>query len=240
MNSKEYKNYLFDLYGTLVDIHTEEDDPALWQHMAGRLEAKGAVWEPEELRRFYRQEVLRLEQEAQAALGKGSWPEIDLEPVFRRMLARSGAEAEQSEVAALAWEFRQQSIRKLGLFDGARELLERLRKAGRRVYLLSNAQALFTMPELKRLGLEPLFDGILLSSAAGRKKPDPLFYRELLERFHLDPRVTVMVGNDDQADCHGAAGAGLDSMYVRTEQSPSPQGPLPENCRRIEKISEVF
>ena len=26
----QYDNYVFDLYGTLVDIHTEEDFPKLW------------------------------------------------------------------------------------------------------------------------------------------------------------------------------------------------------------------
>ena len=31
---KEYQNYLFDLYGTLVDIHTDENDPRLWQRMS--------------------------------------------------------------------------------------------------------------------------------------------------------------------------------------------------------------
>ena len=28
-----YKNYIFDLYGTLVDIHTEEDNQELWEKM---------------------------------------------------------------------------------------------------------------------------------------------------------------------------------------------------------------
>ena len=31
---QQYSNYVFDLYGTLVDIHTEENDPALWQKLA--------------------------------------------------------------------------------------------------------------------------------------------------------------------------------------------------------------
>ena len=28
MQALPYQNYLFDLYGTLVDIHTDEDSPA--------------------------------------------------------------------------------------------------------------------------------------------------------------------------------------------------------------------
>ena len=29
-----YKNYIFDFYGTLVDILTDEKDPALWDKLA--------------------------------------------------------------------------------------------------------------------------------------------------------------------------------------------------------------
>lgn len=30
----EYQAYFFDLYGTLIDIHTEEGDHELWEFMA--------------------------------------------------------------------------------------------------------------------------------------------------------------------------------------------------------------
>ena len=28
-----YDNIIFDLYGTLIDIHTDEEDIAVWKHM---------------------------------------------------------------------------------------------------------------------------------------------------------------------------------------------------------------
>ena len=30
----KYQNYVFDLYGTLVDIHTDEEQQMLWEKMA--------------------------------------------------------------------------------------------------------------------------------------------------------------------------------------------------------------
>ena len=45
----QYDNYVFDLYGTLVDIHTEEDFPNLWEKLALFFGYYGAVYEPEEL-----------------------------------------------------------------------------------------------------------------------------------------------------------------------------------------------
>ena len=34
MHTLPYQNYIFDLYGTLVDIHTDEDQPPAWAALA--------------------------------------------------------------------------------------------------------------------------------------------------------------------------------------------------------------
>ncbi|MCD8050805.1 MAG: HAD family hydrolase [Clostridiales bacterium] len=234
-----YQNYIFDLYGTLVDIHTDEWKDALWRDLCPVLAEHGASYQPEELRTAYHSEVRRQEEALRRSAGFEE-PEIDIGPVFRHLLAAKGGTATDREIAALAWTFRTLSTEKLWLFDGAEQLLRELKKRGKQVYLLSNAQALFTRPELTALSLAGYFDGILLSSEAGVKKPDPHFYRLLLERYHLRPEQSLMVGNDDLADCHGAAVAGLDSCYIFTEQSPIRQRPLPERCREIQRILDVL
>ena len=48
-----------------------------------------------------------------------------------------------------------------------------------------------------------------------------------------------MIGNDDVCDCRGAAAAGMDSLYIFTEQSPPRSGLLPENCREITRLQQV-
>ena len=40
----KYDAYCFDLYGTLIDIRTDESDPALWAALAARYSAEGASW----------------------------------------------------------------------------------------------------------------------------------------------------------------------------------------------------
>ncbi|MCD8161030.1 MAG: HAD family hydrolase [Clostridiales bacterium] len=234
-----YRNYLFDLYGTLVDIHTDEYKDTFWQALCSVLAGQGVCYRPEELRTAYHVEVLR-QGDALRRAGRFAQPEIDIAPVFRRLLAAKGREASDREIAALARTFRTLSTEKLRLFDGAERLLRELKRRGRGVYLLSNAQRLFTGPELHALGLEDCFDGILLSSDAGVKKPDPHFYRMLLGQYRLRPEDCLMTGNDDLADCHGAAAVGMDSCYIRTEQSPARERPLPVNCREINHILEVL
>ena len=235
---KKYQNYLFDLYGTLVDIHTDEDDSRLWQRMSVLMAQEGVSLSARQLQERYRSEVFRLEKKAKMSRGVGA--EIDIGPVFESFYADSGRVPDQKHIAFLAQSFRMLSLHKLRLFPGTAEMLTRLRQQGRGVYLLSNAQALFTLPELEALNLLQYFDGIVISSNEGVKKPDSRIYLLALERFALDPACTVMVGNDDRADCWGAHDAGLDSMYIYTEQSPQRTQPLPGNCRVLEDISQVF
>lgn len=233
-----YDNFLFDLYGTLVDIHTDEEKDALWVCCARELIRLGGSAEPEALRRLYETGVRKLEARDRAEKGPGA--EIDLAPVFREMLESAGIPASEEQVRFFAGFFRMASLEKLRLFPGAAELLKAIRQAGKHAYLLSNAQALFTRPELDKLGLTAQFDGILLSSEVGFKKPSPVFYRAMLEKYHLDPRRTVMTGNDDEADCWGATAVGLDSCYVFTEQSPALTKPLPENCKVLTTIADAM
>ena len=37
-----YKNYIFDLYGTLVDIHTDEEQMLLWNKLSAFYRFQGA------------------------------------------------------------------------------------------------------------------------------------------------------------------------------------------------------
>lgn len=46
-----YQNYIFDLYGTLVDIRTNERKPSLWKYMAQYMTLQGAAYTPAELKK---------------------------------------------------------------------------------------------------------------------------------------------------------------------------------------------
>lgn len=236
---KTYQNYLFDLYGTLVDIHTDESSPAFWRNVSRLLGMQGVQIGPKELKEKYAREIHRLDAQARAVLPEGAEPEIDLGIVFRGFYEEAGIAADERMVADFARTFRLLSLKKLKLFPGVPEMLDTLHREGKKVYLLSNAQALFTRPELKLLGLDGKLDGSILSSEVGRKKPDPEFFHLLMKKYGLNPAETAMVGNDDIADCHGAARAGLGSYYVYTQQSPQRVTPLPDNCTELNAIADL-
>ena len=55
-------------------------------------------------------------------------------------------------------------------------------------------------------------------------KPNPDYYREILEKTDLEAEECLMVGNDEYSDIAGAARAGMDSLYIHTEISPEITG----------------
>lgn len=241
-----YDNYIFDLYGTLVDIRTNENKASLWKYMAGYMTLQGAPYSAAELRKRYRSLLSDLSRK-QYEKHKSLIPdltqdqiEVDLSQIFSRLYQEKGLEQTPQTLADWALMFRAVSLNYFRLYEGAEPLLKELRRQGKRVYLLSNAQRLFTEPELRSLGIYDLFDDVMISSDIGFKKPSPLFYGALLEKHDLDPKASVMIGNDWQADAWGAHNSGLACMYIHTAQSPELAGDLPRDCRRLKDISDVL
>lgn len=216
---------IFDLYGTLVDIHTDEEQSGLWREMAAYYTREGAKFAPDALKVRFRAICRNLERGAQLCDAHEAHPEIRIEEVFLALYAEKGVKADLPQAVRAARHFRECSTEYIRLYDGAIRLLERLRAAGKRIYLLSNAQRVFTLWELEQLGLMFYFDGVLISSDCGIKKPDKRFFDLLLRRYNIDAKTAVMIGNDGRCDIEGGRRAGLTTIYLRSNISP--QEPLP-------------
>lgn len=237
-----YQHFVFDLYGTLVDIHTEEDDPALWEKMALILSFQGARYEADELRWEYLrsvQEQQRLADEKLTRLDMEGPGEPEIRKVWRELLHMKGFDADDERIEDICSLFRALSIRRLRLFPDALPLLQTLRRAGKGVYLLSNAQAAFTRPEIRYLGLDGLFDRVFLSSEWGARKPSPAFFSLLEKEAGLPLRDTLMIGNDPACDCLGAEKAGIDSLFIFTGWPQRPAA-LPASCREIPRLMDAM
>lgn len=208
-------NFVFDLYGTLIDILTDESTVEFWQGIASLLGVD--ISEANNLKEEY--EALCTDKV------KFEDHEIELLEVFEDMVRLHGAKISAAE---LAKEFRNMSIVRRCLFPHVKEILSTLHKKGAGVYLLSNAQSCFTRFELDLLGLTDLFDGILLSSDESVKKPLSEIFHRAFSRFGISAKNSVYVGNDRRDDIFGAHGVGMRTVYIETEQSREYNMPLPD------------
>lgn len=214
-----YRNYIFDLYGTLADILTDEEKPSLWRTAAEHYSLFGAKYGAEELKCEY----LSLCSREQAQSPEPLY-EIELRNVFAALFSRKGVTPDENLVERTAVLFREASTLKLRLYPWVIPVLERIRRGGSGLFLLSNAQACFTIYELEKLGISGLFDGIVLSSDIGLKKPHPGIMTALLERYGLSPSECLMTGNDRSADIAVAKAFSMPSLYIRTETSFEEEG----------------
>ena len=237
----QYTDLIFDLYGTLVDIHTEESD-AVWEKCAVFFGFYGAHYTGKGLQAAFQQEM----QSREAIVGQSyeCFPDIPFEQVMECLLRAGGVEGDCRALAVQAAQlFRIASMEYIRVYPGAREALDSLRKKGYRLWLLSNAQRVFTAYELRHLGLENAFHGIYLSSDFQCRKPDSRFYRALLEERGLQADRCLMIGNDRETDIAGAKKMGLATLYMHTALTPAHQtmadcalrpDNAPPGCRHFE------
>lgn len=216
-----YNDLVFDLYGTLVDIHTEENN-LTWEKTALYFGYYGVAITGVELRFAFEQETSR--KEALAGQGYEMFPDIPFDEVLAELFRHHGIGDQASMLGFNAAQvFRIASTEYIRLYGGVKEALAALKAKGYRLWLLSNAQRAFTAYELRLLGLEEFFDGIYLSSDYHCRKPDLRFFRALLDDQRIDPTHCLMIGNDLDTDIAGAKNAGLSTLYMHTNLTPSDQ-----------------
>lgn len=216
--AKQYKAVFFDLYGTLIDIRTDEDSPRAWNALYEALRDAGAEYASAD-------GVKRAFDEGLAQVMEGHESDRCYEPnyvsVYQRMLSDRGVSADERMARDMGRVFRRASTNLIRLYPGVMAMLDRLHDAGMRTVLVSNAQSCFTRPELALLGLDKALDDVLISSEEGVRKPAAEFFERALQREGIAADQVVMVGNDATSDIGGAANAGIDGIYFNTEISPS-------------------
>ena len=217
----KYTDLVFDLYGTLVDIHTEESD-LVWEKTAFYFGFYGARYTGPQLKAAFEAALRR--REAKAGQSYECFPDIPFEEVMAELFREKGV-TENAEVLGVnaAQLFRISSLDYIKLYPHALEALAKLREKGYRLWLLSNAQAIFTAYELRLWGLGDQLDGIYLSSNYQCRKPDLRFYQALIDERKLDVSKTLMIGNDRQTDIAGAKAAGMATLYMHTDLTPRDQ-----------------
>ncbi len=214
-----FKNYIFDLYGTLIDIRTDEESKELWEKMVLFYGYRGAHYTPYELRCKYKELCAAEKVEVKKANPTHKHVDIDLTKVFVALYELKKVKVTREVAAMTANVFRCYSTEFIRLYKGVPEFLKSLKAKGKKVYLLSNAQHDFTVPEIKMMGLDKYFDDIVISSDVACKKPDTHMFEILFKRHKLKKSETIMIGNDFLADIKSAYNFGLQSLYIHQEIS---------------------
>jgi len=210
-----YNNYIFDLYGTLVDIKTNEKKAEFWEKLCLLFNYQGAAYDPDELKAKFKKYSDKLKEVS----GQTKDVEINIEDVFYYLYRKKGIKAKRKVIRETGRTFRLLSTEHIQLYPYVIKVLTELKKKDKKIYLLTNAQAAFTHGELIALGIDKYFDGVFISSDEGVKKPEKAFIKALIKEHKLDIKKSVMIGNDYSTDIEIANRVDMDSVYLETSMA---------------------
>jgi HAD superfamily hydrolase (TIGR01509 family) len=210
---------LFDAGGTLVQVHPGR--------LAAALRKRGA--DPSDLPDAFWRTLVLMEDEfgPQSATG-------DIREWWKRWLGRFAEHCGvPAGVMAEAW---READSEQHLWDdplpGAQECLTRLREAGLKVGVVSNADGRIATA-LARAGLAPLLDVIVDSTVVGVHKPDPAIFEHALSPLGLEPAETWYLGDLVAYDAAAAEAAGLQSWVIDHQGIH-----VVEHPRRVRSLAE--
>ena len=182
-----YRTYLFDLDGTVLDTGA-----GVMGSVQYALENFGYPGEPEEkLRRF---------------VGPS---------LYDSFTGDYGMSKEQAEEAIRLYRqhYRDGAMFEAEPYPGIRLVLETLRGNGRAVYIVTSKPLTMAEPVLRHFGLTECFDGLIGPDESDHSSDKEKLIRRALAMGDADPMLTVMIG-DRKFDMEGAAAVGIDSIGV--------------------------
>jgi putative hydrolase of the HAD superfamily len=210
------KGIFFDLYGTLIDILTDEVDPWVYSTLSRYLSYRDIKIAPKELKKTYFEDI-----QSQLKQSNETYPEVDVYKIFSTMMHRYGnKQYSKSAIVDTAVLFRSLTMRRFEVFQGVYDVLASLLEKYE-LALISDAQWLFTEPEMAMLGLTQFFKFSILSSRFGFKKPDVRLFDIAMKKLMIKPEESVYIGDNPAKDLIGAKKAGMKFILFRSEYKPN-------------------
>lgn len=101
---------------------------------------------------------------------------------------------------------------------------------------MSNGFGQFQYDNLKALGVEHLFDAILISEWEAVRKPDPAIFHRALDKLGVSAENAWFIGDHPDNDIRAGRAAGLKTVWKRSGQFEAP----PEADAVIGDLTELL
>ncbi len=213
------KGILFDVNGTLINIHTDENMEEIYRVVSRFLAYQGICLTGQEVKEQY----FRIMAE-QKKRGGEKFPEFDAVAVWRALLSRNGNPSRRLPPNRLkimprflAEIYRSISLHRLELYPDVRVVLDELRPRFP-LAAVTDAQSVWALPEMRATGIDGYFDPVVVSGDYGFRKPDPRLFQVALDALNAEPEEALFVGNDMYHDVYGAGKMGMKTIFFASNQ----------------------
>jgi putative hydrolase of the HAD superfamily len=194
---KGIRAILFDLDGTLLDRQ------ATFRHHLERQVARHRSW-------FSGVDAGRYVSDLLALDGNGT---IDRDAFY--LAAELHCNLPAGAADALRADFEEHYPESCVAFPGVLDTLGLLRTHGLKLGVITNGRVLIQSRKIDGLRIRPFLDCIVISEAAGVRKPDPRIFARALAQLDVPPSAAVFVGDHPDADVAGAQHSGLYAVWKR-------------------------
>jgi putative hydrolase of the HAD superfamily len=163
----------------------------------------------------------------------GAWTKIVSHAMEDLRLTEHGlAEAIANDYAARRRE-------RMQLFPEALQCLERWKRAGVPLGLVTNGDAVQQRYKIERWDLARFFDAIVIEGEFGAGKPDEVVYRHALATLGASPVDACMIGDNLEFDIDGAQRLGVRGVWIDREGRGLPTGSGVAPWRIIRSLTEL-
>jgi len=210
---------LFDINGTLIDIHTDEGYEEIYRSISRFLNYQGIYIHRWDLH----DEYFHIMDEQRRASGE-AFPEFDVVELWREFLRRRPEASHAMPPDKLQWMplflaemYRAVSLFRLQLYPEVKNVLEDLLPRFK-LAAITDAQSPWALTEMRAVGIEAYFNPIIVSGDLRFRKPDRRIFEAALRGLNLAPKNVLFVGNDMYRDIYGAKKLGLKTVYFSSNQ----------------------
>ncbi|WP_291494456.1 HAD family hydrolase [Desulfurella sp.] len=208
----KYKNIFFDLYGTLIDIKTDDYKPEIFYNLSNFLNYEGIRVEKEFFQSRFEENIKH-----QLSVSQEKYPDVDIKKAFYDTILSFGYNTCDYLLDTIMKIYRTLSILEFNVFDDVHKVLSNLKK-DYNLGLISDAQTIFLYKEISILSLESYFSSITHSSVLGFRKPDERIFKIALDKANVKASESVYIGDSIKRDI-GSKKAGMTFILIKRGES---------------------
>ncbi|TVY08634.1 HAD family hydrolase [Paenibacillus cremeus] len=238
MNDQLPKAILLDMDDTILAYDQGVDTDGCWRksiqdHLAGENNVN-----PEDL-------LLRIKERA-----SWHWSDPERHRVGRLDLYKARQEIigaalmkfnidDQALAGNIARTYGEERDKAVSLFPNAIETIRDLRSRGLKLALLTNGNAKPQWEKIRKFGLAPFFDCILVEGEFGIGKPDERIYFHAVKALDVRPEDTWMVGDNYQWEIVAPQRIGIKGIWIDHKGQGIPSKAEDQPYRIIRALPEL-